>query len=294
MTNSLPPYDKVFFVHYQCENFNVGEQIFNMCVSYNNKVKQFDADNEPDEATMIADYCTLVKKYCDEGLLPVHWNQNAKYYGIDHICSRYKALTGNSITLDYPGEIDLASLLIEVFGDDYVPHPRFDSLATLNNLKGHSSESASRTFPTQRTQLLSKVYHKLLNNKLIIGELSQNAAVKAKVIASESDKNPTKTFYDFLLHSNKVRLAAAIKNEFTTEKGKTIRFMIEAMKQMNPPLLACCIGEKKALHDAMKLFFCHKIGSYQSIFDYKFSTDYDAANVEAMKVRLNFILEQLK
>jgi len=268
---------------------------------FNNKVKQFDAENEEQEAVMIVDYCALVKKYCDEGLIPVHWNQNAKYYGIDHICSRYKALTGNSITLDYPGEIDLASLLIDVLGDDYVPHPRLDSLATLNNLKGHSSESASRTFPTQRTQLLAKVYHKLLNNKLKTGNPAsietekpvQDATPTMPPVAN-SPKKTAKSFYDFLLHTDKVALASALKKEFTTEKGKTIRILLEAMKRMEPPMLAWCNGEGKMLYNAMQQFFCHDIGSYNSIFESKIFASIFPADVDAMKVRLRFILEQLK
>ncbi len=298
-TNSLPPYDKVFFVHYQCQNFNEGEQIFNMCVAHNNKTKQFDI--EPCEAAMIEAYCSLVTSHCNEGLIPVHWSQNAKYYGIDHICSRYKALTGNEISLAYPNEIDLSSLLIDMLGDDYVPHPRLDSLATLNDIKGHSSDSEMRTFPTQRTQLLAKVYHKLLNNKLKTGNPapmeSENSVLElipAMPHVANSQKKPAKSFYDFLLHTDKVSLAAALKKEITAEKGKTIRILLESMKSMDPPMLAWCNGEGKALYDAMKLFFCHDIGSYNSIFNYKFNAGYDAADVEAMKVRLRFVLKQLK
>ena len=298
--NSLPPYDKVFFVHYQCENFNEGEQIFNMCLVYNNKIKQFD-NNEPCEAAMIEAYCSLVTSYCKEGLIPIHWSQNAKYFGIDHICSRYKALTGNEISLEYPNEIDLSSLLIEMLGDDYVPHPRLDSLATLNNIKGHSVDYGTRIFPTQRTQLLAKVYHKLLNNKLKTGnpvpiETEKPVQEAAPTLSSNenSQKKPTKSFHDFLLHTDKVALASALKKEFTTEKGRAIRILLEAMKSMDPPIMAYCNGEAKALHDAMKLFFCHDIGSYNGIFNYKFNAGYDAADLEAMKVRFRFVLEQIK
>jgi len=299
-TNSLPPYDKVFFVHYQCQNFNEGEQIYNMCLVYNNKIKQFD-NNEPCEAAMIEAYCSLVTSYCKEGLIPIHWNQNAKYFGIDHICSRYKVLTGNEISLEYPNEIDLSSLLIEMLGDDYVPHPRLDSLATLNNIKGHSSDYGTRMYPTQRTQLFAKIYHKLLNTKLKIGnpapmetENPVLEAIPAMPSMANSQKKPAKSFYDFLLHTDKVALASALKKEFTTEKAKAIRFLIEAMKSMDPPIMAYCNGEAKALHDAMKLFFCHDIGTYNGIFNYKFNAGYDAADVEAMKVRLRFVIDQIK
>jgi len=299
-TNSLPPYDKVFFVHYQCQNFNEGEQIYNMCLVYNNKIKQFD-NNEPCEAAMIEAYCSLVTSYCKDGLIPVHWSQNAKYYGIDHICSRYKALTGKEISLEYPNEIDLSSLLIEMLGDDYVPHPRLDSLATLNNIKGHSSDYGTRMYPTQRTQLFAKIYHKLLNTKLKIGnpaplenENSVLEAIPAMSSVANAQKKPAKSFYDFLLHTDKVALASALKKEFTTEKSKTIRVLLEAMKSMEPPMLAWCNGEGKMLYNAMHQFFCHDIGSYNSIFESKIYARIYPTDVEAMKVRLCFVIDQIK
>jgi len=287
ITTNLPTYDKVFFVHYQCQHFDLGEQIFSMCVEHNNKIKQFDC--EPCEASMIEQYCELVTSYCKQGLTPIHWNQNAKYYGIDHICHRYKTLTGREIALEYPNEIDLPSTLIDLLGDDYVPHPRLDSLATLNNIKGHSSEYESRTYPTQRIMLMAKVYHKLLNSKLKIGALPQTIDVP-----KADGTKPTKSFYDFLLHADKVALGNVIKKEFSTEKGKAIRFLIEAMKSMNPPMLSYCRGEAKALYESMKQFFCQDIGSYNGIFNYKYNAEYDVADVEAMKTRLRFVLDQLK
>lgn len=296
---NLPTYDKVFFVHYQCQHFDLGEQIFNMCVVHNNRTKQF--DGEPCEATMIEQYCELVTSFCKQGLTPIHWNQNAKYYGIDHICNRYKALTGREIALEYPNEIDLPSILIDLLGDDYVPHPRLDSLAALNDIKGHSSEHESRTYPTQRVMLMAKVYHKLLNDKLKIGALPQTSDAKPidSIITANDSKatgtaKPTKSFYDFLLHADKVALGNEIKKEFTTEKGKAIRILIESMKIMEPPMLSHGDREKNALYEAMKLFFCHNIGSYNGIFNYNYSEEYDATDVEAMKTRLRFVLEQLK
>lgn len=299
-TNSLPPYDKVFFVHYQCQNFNEGEQIYNMCVFHNNKIKQFD-NNEPSEAAMIEAYCALVTKCCNEGLIPIHWKQNAKYFGTEHVCSRYKALTGKEIRLEYPNEIDLSSLLIEILGDDYVPHPRLDSLASLNDIRGHSSDYGTRMYPTQRIQLFTKIYHKLLNNKLKIGNPAP-VETKKPVLEStptmpavaNSQKKPAKSFYDFLLHTDKMALAAALKKEFTSEKGKTNRILLESMKSMDPPMLAWCNGEGKMLYNAMQQFFCHDIGSYNSIFESKIQANIYPADVEAMKVRLRFILEQIK
>lgn len=293
MTTSLPTYDKVFFVHYQCQNFNLGEEIYNMCVCSGNKVKQYDGTNE---VLMIEQYCQQVKTLCDEGFIPVHWNQNAKYYGIDHIIHRYTSLTDKVIELEYPNEIDLASTLIELYGDDYVPHSRLDSLANLNNLRGHSSENADRTFPTSRIQLISKIYHKAINGKLKVETNKQNVITESELptMAGQPEKSEkkVKSFADFLIHCNKTVLATAIKKEFTTEKGKNMRLLIEAMKQSNPPMLSYCNGEGMALYKTLLDFFCHDIGSYNSIFGYDYK-EADASDVEAKMVRLNFIIENM-
>jgi hypothetical protein len=145
------------------------------------------------------------------------------------------------------------------------------------------------------------VYHKLLNNKLKTGnpapmetEKPVLEAVSGMPSKANSQKKPTKSFYDFLLHTDKMALAAALKKEFTSEKGKTNRILLESMKSMDPPMLAWCNGEGKMLYNAMQQFFCHDIGSYNSIFESKIQANIYPADVEAMKVRLRFILEQLK
>lgn len=103
----------------------------------------------------------------------------------------------------------------------------------------------------------------------------------------------TKTFDKYLLHKDSLQLANALKTQFSTEKGKAIRLLIEAMRENNPPVLAVATGEKKAFYEAMLMFFGRDIGKYTGIFDYVVKES-DTDVMEAMKIRLNYILEQIK
>jgi len=169
MINNLPSFSEVFFVHYQCDDFNIGTKIYNLGIYSKGKAKEF-ADEE--EHIIIEKFCAQVKELCFEGLIPVSWNQNRPYFGPDMIMKRYKQITGKEIELEYVNEIILSDLLIEIYGDDYVSHPRLDNLAELNQCFGSSKDKVrEQIFSVDRILLLSKIYHKLLHKKLIIKAL---------------------------------------------------------------------------------------------------------------------------
>ena len=42
----LPPYEKVFFIHYQCDDFGVGTKISSLSVLVNGKEIQFSSPEE--------------------------------------------------------------------------------------------------------------------------------------------------------------------------------------------------------------------------------------------------------
>jgi hypothetical protein len=114
-----------------------------------------------------------------------------------------------------------------------------------------------------------------------------------KVLPAPKAIATTKTFENYLLHPQKEQLANALRENFTTEKGKAICILMEVMKTSNPPLLTLARGEGMAFYEAMKVFFNQDIGTYNSIFNYTI-TGNDSEAMESMKTRLNFILEQLK
>jgi hypothetical protein len=163
MQNEFLPYNQVFFVHYQCEKFNEGQKIYNLSTYSKGKVKEYLGN----EAENIKEYAAKVNELLNEGLTLVHWNQNRTIFGTDHIKKRYKDLTGKDLELEYNNEINLSELLISKFGQNYISHPRLDSLAKLNQFNGiKETELDNRTFSSNRLLLLTKIYFNALNNNL--------------------------------------------------------------------------------------------------------------------------------
>jgi hypothetical protein len=161
--NELLEYNKVFFVHYQCDNFNEGEQIIALCIYSNGKAKEFSGN----ESENIKEYADKVNELLNKGLFLVHWNQDRPNYGTDHINKRYYDLKGENLELEYINEINLAEWLIFKYGQNYISHPRLDNLAKLNEFYGiRETELEQRTFATNRLLLLTKIYFNALNNTL--------------------------------------------------------------------------------------------------------------------------------
>ncbi len=283
MLTPLPSYRSVFFVHYSCDKFDEGTQIYRLGIYAKDEMQEFCGDNE---AEFIEAYCRRVTQLCAEGLIPIHWNQNIPAYGVAHICSRYKELTGRDIELQYTNCINLSGWLIEKYSDDYISHPRLDKLAELNNLSGQSTEQESRTFFSNRLILLSKIYCLELSNKL-------KTATSPLPLQSSKPTKKAKEFPAFLIHQQKIKLAEALRTEFSTEKGKAIRLMIEALKAYTPPLITYGDRERKALHEAMKNYFNSNIGTSNSIFQYEYYAESNKESLELVTARIDHILLHL-
>lgn len=119
------------------------------------------------------------------------------------------------------------------------------------------------------------------------------------IIEKKKSKANLKKFQDYILHENRIGLSKSLKTEFSTEKSKSIRYLLEALAHSQPPLITIIDGEKKALYNAMKEFFNRDIGSYNSIFQCNFNlivNDTDTVeklNLEKFRVRINHILEKI-
>lgn len=121
----------------------------------------------------------------------------------------------------------------------------------------------------------------------------QTAEINEKPKKTVAGIKNLKPFPQFLLHENRVALAEKLKSDFTTEKGKKIRLVVEALLAHNPALISIGKREKNNLYLAMKDFFSQDIGSYQSIFDYPFAADTDKEDLKSIETRIHFLLENL-
>jgi hypothetical protein len=98
-----------------------------------------------------------------------------------------------------------------------------------------------------------------------------------------------KSFSGYLLHERREELAEKLKSEFSDEKGKGIRLLIEALAEHR--LIAVENRQRTNIYNALKTFFARNIGSYQSIFSYPFDMVSDRKDLESIRTRLGFVLK---
>lgn len=172
--------DDVLAVHYACESFHTaadhppGVACIALSDLQADSVVAFSRSDAPldklgdDREIALFDrfYGALAGR--PEAVL-LHWNMNRPEYGFEALSTRYEYLTGRR-----PGRpvvarrLDVDSLLMSRFGDEYAPHGRLESTARLNGLD-------MRSFRKGRDEAL-------LFDEGDWGALSRSAASKAKIV----------------------------------------------------------------------------------------------------------------
>ncbi|MFH7024721.1 MAG: hypothetical protein ACHBN1_04790 [Heteroscytonema crispum UTEX LB 1556] len=64
----------------------------------------------------------------------VHWNMRDINYGFPAIAHRHKVLGGNPLEINEGNLVDLARLLISIYGTKYISHPRLQKLMERNKI----------------------------------------------------------------------------------------------------------------------------------------------------------------
>lgn len=233
----LPKLENVFFVHYQCEDFEKGTQIHNLSIYTDNKTIEYYKNTESEN---IEHYCNKVTELCNKGLIPIHWGQNKTYYGSEHITDRYKELTGKTIVLEYTNSINLSEWLINTYGERYIAHPRLDNLAKLNEFNG-ITDKVSRIFHTNRLFLLTKIYFNALNGTLKTQsenlDLSDTSVVEKPSFTNEFDSVPESKVIEYFTknlvenkHLTKETLTAYLKQAFELKTPPKQKYSFENIK----------------------------------------------------------------
>jgi hypothetical protein len=70
-----------------------------------------------------------------QGMSYLHWNMRDINYGFAAIEHRYRVLGGAPFIVGDDRKIDLARLLIDIYGVGYAGHPRLEKLLALNHIK---------------------------------------------------------------------------------------------------------------------------------------------------------------
>lgn len=208
-------------VHYSRGEFKYPEkdEIFGLHVYYGGNFISFTADNPIEEIKAIQDYSKMIREIRDAGGIIYHFNQSSNIFGPDHICTRYTALTGLKLDLDYGKDcVNIGHELVKMHGDTYVPHPRLDNLARLNKWPGATTDESSPIFDHTRTSLIVKVLYAAWNGTLKI----------------QSDADREAIFNRDMIH----KIKAELKNEPSQEKLLTRSEAMELLDVCSSTMLS--------------------------------------------------------
>jgi hypothetical protein len=84
------------------------------------------------EKQMLVEYFDFLKEHKDYTW--IHWNMRDINYGFEAIENRFRILGGRPISLPDDSRIDVARVLIEKYGLQYIEHPRLGKLIARNDL----------------------------------------------------------------------------------------------------------------------------------------------------------------
>lgn len=106
-----------------------------------------------------------------------------------------------------------------------------------------------------------------------------------EIIRDENDDvnldNNYSTFADFIDHEKKLLIEKIIVEKFNTEKGRTLRYIIEYF--ITRDILIMAYGDKLKLYNALKNSFNRDIGTYAGIWSFNFDKRSDENYISTKK-----------
>lgn len=147
--------EKYLIIHYSCESFvdkqdgrtpritTIAVRDFNSCQTKTFSIHEIAEQKSVPINKIEEDYNSLERKMLDqyfdfvakhEHSIWIHWNMRDSNYGFYAIENRYSVLGGEPISISNDRKIDLAKLLPNYYGKNYIENPRMEKLADKNNL----------------------------------------------------------------------------------------------------------------------------------------------------------------
>jgi hypothetical protein len=146
----------IWVVHYSCESFydrpnGASPRITSIAVrrldsgqTFSFSIHQVAEERGVPFDQIEAHYDDLERKMLDafyhhvgshRGMRYLHWNMRDINYGFAAIEHRYRVLKGTPVIVEDDKKIDLARILIDIYGVGYIGHPRLENLLAKNSIK---------------------------------------------------------------------------------------------------------------------------------------------------------------
>ena len=155
LTSVLDNTEHCILIHYSCESFydrpdgsspritSIAVRNFGSAqttsfsihqIAERNNVPVDDIPNKYDELekSMLDEFYEYVRRHANHKWL--HWNMRDINYGFPALAHRYQVLGGTPETIDESKLVDIARLLVAVYGPGYTGHPRMVTLINKNRI----------------------------------------------------------------------------------------------------------------------------------------------------------------
>ena len=215
----------VFVIHYSCESFydlsnETSPRITSIAVRNfaTGHTESFSIHRiaERDEELSIKDISTradeLEKKMLEQfysyakrhsNYTWLHWNMRDSKYGFPALEHRYEVLGGELFKIQESRRHNLTELLKQLYGDDYIGHPRLKNLIRKNAITDQdflSGEEEARAFENGE---YIEVHQSTLRKVTVISEIANRASAGTLKTDVQLTENPNGSFF-----------IRAIKNRF--------------------------------------------------------------------------------
>lgn len=125
------------------------------------------------EKQMLAEFYEYVARH--NGYAWLHWNMRNIDYGFQALAHRYRVLGGRPEDIEEGSLINLADILVNVYGSDYVDHPRLPTLTKMNNITDTDFLAGAAEATAFENQEYVKLHRSTLRKVEVLAEIAQRA-----------------------------------------------------------------------------------------------------------------------
>lgn len=156
LTQLFAEAENVFVIHYSCESFydrddgssprvtsiairnlltaqTASFSIHQIAEIENINFSEIDQNYNKIEKIMLEKYFSFLSSH--QGSKYIHWNMRDINYGFIAIEHRFSILGGIPFRLEDAKKYDLSRILIDIYGVDYISHPRLENLMVKNSIR---------------------------------------------------------------------------------------------------------------------------------------------------------------
>ncbi len=105
----------------------------------------------------------------------MHWNMRDANYGFEALENRLLALGGQPVALDERNRYDLSRILVGMFGNSYIGHPRLEKLMTLNKITARDFLTGQQEADAFVAQEFVKLHQSTLRKVDVLANIAERA-----------------------------------------------------------------------------------------------------------------------